>query len=463
MVTYEEFAKNAAENGLTEVTREEFAEAKTDKFSIALSIKRVVNARNRAKYQETQGEVGVVMGFPLGGRDNTYKGITLEQAKAQRIPVFLPDKNVILEHTVWGHFKGKHGYRSEMEVTVKETSGDDGRTFIDRTIRNIRSLDEKVTPKMLLPIAYHPDALEEGLKYEYVALVGQMGRFDQEVMFEGGQKTDKYPVVFNKLPCLNFIVGGERIKVRCQLAPTKNAQPLIEFPEFSTPTEIGEFETCFRDSTVLVVGFVRRWDHTEDVDWVNLMATGLWLVPDGTVPGIMPKKEAAQSGLDSFKPGAAPSGKPGKADAKPAPGAGVADATNRLTVLKTKVSTALAVLGPDTTDLSAIRQTGGISPSEASDSMLEKVVARVRVDLTAKKPAEPAPAATPKAKEHVDIEEAILGYLGKHPDGVTFDDFLLAAENELGVNKGVAEEAVNLLIDKGLAHEPVIGLLKKVG
>ncbi len=65
----------------------------------------------------------------------------------------------------------------------------------------------------------------------------------------------------------------------------------------------------------------------------------------------------------------------------------------------------------------------------------------------------------------VDEEERILRIVaeleGDGAEGVDFEEILNRAE-KAGIDRGLAEETLNLLQDKGIVHEPVIGKIRRV-
>ncbi len=289
-MSYEEFVKFSIANDLENVTQDEFKEYVEGKlWSNSRAVTMIRNARKK-KESDADKHIEVLVGYPLGGRDFVYKGIQWNQAKSQLIPLLLPDGE-ILELTQFGEFKGKHFRKCEVEIEVTEKTGTE-RTFTNRIIRSVRIMDDKMDLPKIVSRAKPFFDITENDKYEYLVLHGVVDHFDKEPIFQDGVKTGYQEHILNNKPVFNYVMKNENKWVRVSLSPSKHCEHVLEVPDLDqiAHTESTDMLTnAFAGERFLAVGIVKRYDYADKGDFINVDATAIFLIPEGTTLPDSPK------------------------------------------------------------------------------------------------------------------------------------------------------------------------------
>jgi len=386
-ITYESFVKLGNENGVNDITKDEFSKHLEGKlWSPSRALVMVKNGRKKA-VEDANKTIEVHIGYPLGGRDFVYKGITIEKAKSQLIPFLLPDGS-ILELTEFGSFKGKHLYQTEVEVEVSQKQGAE-RMYINHNIRGVRILEDKIDLKRLMKDAKQIGDITEDSKYEHIILLGKADHFDVEPTFEGGNKVGNYPLMYNGKPCFNISFRKNKLWVRASCAPQKHSEHVLEIPDllevFKTE-DVMAITSAYKDEWFLVVGMVKRFDFSEQGEYINVDATAMFMLPenlkvflDTQSPAVEETSKPAPQPMSDFntppKPNEptiytapAPAALP-----KPAnPSYDKEKAMKHIEELKAKIKEGREILGDDFT-IQGLRDLGMVSTS-VPDTIIQKII-----------------------------------------------------------------------------------------
>ena len=376
--TFEEVKKMAEAKGIADLTQEEYEAHVSEKWTVATGLRRVANSRKK-KVEDADKKIEEWTGYPLGGRDFIHKikdsddYIDIEEAKSQKIP-FLREDGALVELTQWGHFKGTHGRKSVVQVEIRTNEGAT-RTFVDNAITGIMTQDQRISTAALIAKAISVDDLKEEDKFQNIIIHGEIGKFEEEPKWEGGEKVDVYPINYNKVPCLQFTLKGPTNKVflRCQLAPTKFGKPFINVEDFEGMKDapsIDEYAIAFGGMKVIVVGWLRRYDPQAEVIYCNMMATAIF--PSDVV---IPTQEKLPDATKT--PPKAPTTPQKGENPKAAPPTGDGTAASKLKIVKDRVKGAYDILGDDL-DLKAFKEIEG--DFGMADKVLEAVIEKVKKD-----------------------------------------------------------------------------------
>ena len=382
---------------LENITDEEYE--RNSKFTLKTALTRILNER-KGTASALKKDRSVVKGILLGGRDFTYKGITLDESKSQFITVLVPEpntgENCARDYTVWGHLKPdnlKHGMGIEMEVEESSSTNDDGREFHNRNIRKMTiKKEQQVCLKELLN-EFHPrtpEEINEDDLYETVIVQGKISNVEPVPVFDEGQIIGDSPLIINGRPCirLGLETSGD-VKVSVQFDPARLSEPMLCFPDFMEILKPNDIESAINSLVsreIVAIGTVRRFQIGEP-SFVTINMTALFTVEEPeTKPCDFPKvisdetksKKKILKGQAPTAPSPAPPAPPGtqkvatpeppKVEAK----APDVQAVNKVAQIKAEVKDALSILGDDAT-MADIRE---LKPSlkDTKDALVEAVM-----------------------------------------------------------------------------------------
>jgi len=355
-IEYEKFVEIASEHGVSEVTPTEWEKhAKGKEWTVNTAIIRIKNERKGLGIPKRE----VWEGYPLGGRDFTYRGIDIEDARSQFIS-FLRKDGELLELTCFGHFKGKHNYKSEIEIeTVTKQGKTVETTFVNHNIRSVTVFDDKLSIKKLIDKAIPVGMITEDMLYKTVAVYGYISDQIEKIPIfsDDGEIIDDYNTYFNSMPCFQFMLKGENQWVRVKLSPTKHAEHYTNIEDLGVickNNDLGELISSLAGRGVVVVGCVRNISEGQDgYTFVTIDATA---VIETEIPELVEEGEEIE-------------------ETEITESAEEKEARNIVAELKQNIRDAYAVLG-DSITVQSVRELGigeGIS-----DTILEKVIEKVR-------------------------------------------------------------------------------------
>lgn len=474
---HEKFAAMAASKGLKDVTEAEFAAHK--QWSTTTAMTRIRNSR-RGTSGGNSGPVekALLIGYPLGGRDFVYRGITVDNAKSQFITVLTDDG--FKEISQWGAAKFGHGHLAEFELDVSESTLADGRVVENRNIRTATVKDAPLPMERLKKIAKTVGNLDESDVKTIVAVRGVIGpKWDTEPIFEDAEVVGQQPVCYNKQPCLNFLLFDEAEQggnvVRARLQPRKHSVPFItveDFTEMAATENIEEYRSSFTGRIVYVVGFVMKANDARTKRFFQLAVSAI--IDTGEIqmerPGHM---DTTQSSMD---------------DVKPTP---QVDTQAVIAEMKATIRRGLTALGTAATVDSLIA--AGFAPKNLDKAIVQMVLDKVKSEANApattpapptKTPTKtptPTPAPTPTMTptktptqkidpsgvsqdtlDRMDIAYEFIKREDAGPKGVFVPRVLDGLCMVKKFKKDDAEATIKALLDAGKAYEPLMGYIKTV-
>lgn len=305
----QKYVERASLIGLDDITDEEFEAHK--KYTVRTALNLILNKRKGIdKIRERENWKAII----LGGRDNVWRGVKLEDAKvkSQYVSVLIRDENddvSLSEVTQWGHLKtANNGDGCELSVEVKETELQDGSLRTNKTIRD-------VTVKKKLAIQTYEDIIGSGLNiftpeevdddylYDVIAVEGVINNVDTQPVWgdpdEDGNSIieGQQPIWFNEQPCLRLsLKSGGSTSVRVNLKPTKHALAMTpwpeEFVEICKSGELQETLAAFVGMRILAIGCVKNFNETAEMNYAELDATAI-LIPDDPFTDLEDVEEGA--------------------------------------------------------------------------------------------------------------------------------------------------------------------------
>jgi len=292
----QDYVKRNKLAGLEDITDEEFDAHK--KYTVRTALNLILNKRkgvNQIKERELWKCI------PLGGRDNIYRGITVEEGKSQYISVLKTDDDgdvSLDEVTQWGHFKTANpGDGCELSIEVKETELPDGSLRTNKTIR-----DTTVKKKGLLQTydaiinsnisVFTPEDVDDDYLYDVIAVEGVITNVDTQPKWGVPEKKGEnsiiegeFPIWYNDQPCIRLGLKSESsTSVRVNLKPTKHAVAYLpwpdEFLEILKSNDLQEALAAFINMKILAIGCVKNINESNDMTYAELDATAIFIPED---------------------------------------------------------------------------------------------------------------------------------------------------------------------------------------
>lgn len=396
--------------GIEDITDEEYE--RNCRFTLKTALTRILNER-KGVAKSLKKDRKVHKGVLLGGRDFVYRGVTIENNKSQFITVLMHDEEIgeygFVEHTIWGHLKPddiKHGMGVEMEVEESTSTSEEGREFLNRTVRKVVSKKpEQLTLKQLLEemTPRSPNDVSEDDLYEIVMVKGEISNVEPVPMFDEGQIIDEYPLLVNDRPSVRLGLKTEGdVKVTIQLDPARLSEPMLCFPDFMEIMKENDIEAAinsFVGREVVGIGALRRFQVGEPC-FVTINLTALFAADEPEAPPFdFPREEKVEppkkgKGKKSAKKGDAPAPPspappppptttkvepPPKADTpseEPKADPGIA---SKVTAIKSEVKDALEILGLDADEQAIIELKPGLK--DVKPTLLQAIVKAVKQEL----------------------------------------------------------------------------------
>ncbi len=304
----QKYVERASLVGLDDITDDEFKAHK--KYTVRTALNLILNKRKGIdKVREREMWKAII----LGGRDNIWRGVNLEdpKVKAQYISLLLQDENdevLLSEVTQWGHLKSaNNGDACDISVEVKETELKDGSLRTNKTIRDVTVKKEKAIQTYEdistsgLNI-FTPEEIDDDYLYDVIAVEGVINNVDTQPIWgdpdEDGNSIieGQQPIWFNEQPCLRLsLKSGGKTSVRVNLKPTKHAIAMTpwpdEFLEICKSNEVQETLAAFVGMKILAIGCVKNFNETADTNYAELDATAIF-IPDDPFTDLADEEES---------------------------------------------------------------------------------------------------------------------------------------------------------------------------
>lgn len=308
---YQTFKAEAERNGLKDVTEAEWKDHAPDpgagkNWSLMTALRRVRNAR---KGIGAPRELKTVIGYALGGREFLPADNDINKSWKQFIPVLSPGHG-ITEVDVEGTFKAPHGVKLEIRYEESQVAKKDGEGYYtNRTVQECVVGKDSLTLDIIKKAAIEIDSLDVSMAKSPVIIKGVISdSWYPEKIFENREPTGEWPMWLNDAPVFQVnLKGGQKNIVKVRFPPRKISKPLIAVDDFLSVAQRGdlnEMKGSFNDVPVYVAGVVSRWEDQRSRDgrnFVQIIATGIWAIPDEGEP-------AQQTKIDEPKP--APAAQP---------------------------------------------------------------------------------------------------------------------------------------------------------
>lgn len=291
---YNEFRKQAAANGLSDVTEEEYnASVKGRATSLMSSFARV---RNDRKGLKATYDRNILIGFPLGDADATNRTTKLESVKMTKVAFFKPTGE-FMELTSWGTFSGHHGKKAEIELEhqIRSVKGKD---YESDVVRKVTQSDESVNINTLLKRAKGAYDITEDDKYKICAVVGviQERGWEYAPIFDvedsSGGPSSYHPLIVNDKPAVQFMIHANPA-FRIQIGPSRLSDQLIKLEGFVelARSQGGLDELCksFSNLPCLFIGRVQSIKPKESNTYIGFQAMAVFEITDQQFQDVMSK------------------------------------------------------------------------------------------------------------------------------------------------------------------------------
>jgi len=366
---YEKFVEEAKKSNVVDVTKEEWEQhAKDRKWSFMTAITRI---RNQRKGVGRPKVTSVLVGYPLGGRDLATKTIDIEDSKSQFV-IFLDEQDKLWELTQYGHFKGAHMNKCEVEIETTTKQVKDN-TYVNDNVRSVTVHDQRIKIERLAKLAKPIENLKNDELYKPVIIDGYIsGGFEGEPIW--GDEVDEdgksqivghYNLKNKDQPCFQFKMAGGGKSLRVRLSPVKHSEKVVELDDVINviaDNKPEDLTMTYSKLRTIVVGHVSAWNSGENVDFITIDATAV-------IPHPEQKEEKVEEKPEEKEPVTEQPKEDFKAEEYKAP---TDDIKKTLEELKKRVDEAYGMLGGSIT-VASLRETVEIPPGVA-DSILQKLI-----------------------------------------------------------------------------------------
>lgn len=316
------FIEEAERNGLTKVTQAEWdAHARGHpERTLNTCMVRIKNARKGVTGPQTK----TIIGYPMGGRDHTYKGCDITQSKSIFVPVLNKATGEIVELSLFQSFQGKNERLIQVEY-VEKTSISKGRTYINKNIKTFTTIGDVLTPETLkkLITRYAGDLMPEE-NYKPVAFQGFLGDgWDKVPIWDDeGNIVDGFSLFYGNQPCfqvgLESQTGDDGLfrSVKVQFSPSKTSVKDSNLPDLHVTCQGGTLNDLIMNYTgykCWFIGTMSRCQPSEDESgqvkgyYMTINCTAIIAQPEqpqfeGDVQAPLPEETAPKSIVKEVTP-----------------------------------------------------------------------------------------------------------------------------------------------------------------
>jgi hypothetical protein len=439
-LTVEEFQKQAEQNGLKNVTEEEYDDhvKAHPKLSVYGSINRIRNSR-KSNYNPSEGkDTQILIAYALGGYDFTSKEVSFKETKTQYLILVTRDGEV-KKVSCRGNFTGHHGRLCEFELHKDP----EWRYW---KIGGVKTMEEQWQGERS---EKHWKTIQEYIDYENDPTQ------DRELCFIKGTLRGAFPIrnwderdenddylefgidqagKSKGMPCASALLRDDGIAVYGHFGPYKNAKPLIrKMPDWSL--DVCESHTDLKmatsGQTVGLIGEFHRVTHPKTKDGEEY--TKLELKATGIVGFPFTEEDPVEEATVEEKPKSA--------------------GQKKAAELMEKIRLAHNEIGPEIT-VEMVKKSKYVDTGKFSDEHIKKAIENVKEES-----ASPPPPKKDTKKLSVRAKR-VYKFIQKNGDEIEIDDVIENFKDSL--SEDAVEKYLETLIDNGLVCEPSLGKVKVV-
>ena len=280
-MSYDSFKKQAAEKGLTDLTRDEYDNiVLAHPGAMTQSLVRFVKAARKGVVGS--GERSQTKAYALGAKDHMYKGLIIDKAAAQKI-TFLFEGGRLGDFMWKGDWDGTQGRLHEVEIEEGEKQKRDSDEMYEyRTLKVATVLEGRVDPENI-PLTDMSRVDDDDL-YSAVAFRGTIRGVWPETMWEKGVQAGDYDYKQGDFPTCALSFKENGVFINAHFGPYKRAVPLIQMDDWdiNVAKTMDDLTGYMFEAEVIVVGVInsikeKRDEETkEEVTYVHLAATALF-------------------------------------------------------------------------------------------------------------------------------------------------------------------------------------------